>query len=84
MPKIQAHVDVPSIYINVDDLPTPEARPHAIPPTIQQPQQPQQPQRGGPFDRFRIVRTDVKASKRIVGRRETSGHRQNQRRSSTS
>jgi len=72
----QAHVGVPSVYINIDDQPaaTPDS-PRATegPP---QPQQPQQPQQAiVPFDRFRIVRTDVKGNKRIVGglKREVTG-----------
>jgi hypothetical protein len=42
----------------------------------QQPQQPQQPEKAiVPFDRFRIVRTQVKGDKRIVGdvKRQVTG-----------
>jgi hypothetical protein len=74
--KIQAHVDVPSIYINVDESPAqPDASSkHAD--SSHQPQQPQQPQQAVvPFDRFRIVHTDVKNNKRIVGdvKRQVTG-----------
>lgn len=75
----QAHVGVPSLYINIDDSPAPApAASTETPrnPAPQQPQQPQQPQKAiVPFDRFRIVRTDVKGSKRIVGgvKREVTG-----------
>jgi hypothetical protein len=66
---VQAHVDVPSIYINVQDAPDqPGAQKdssHNSPKGPQQPQQPEQPL--VPFDRFRIVRTEVKGGKRIVG-----------------
>lgn len=78
----QSHVDVPSIYINIDDNPdesepaqsgkasnTSSARP-------QQPQQPQQAEQAAvPFDRFRIVRTEIKNGKRIMGdlRRSPTG-----------
>ncbi len=70
--KIQAHVDVPSLYINIDDSPDqsgqPGLQPDSTRPQPQQPQQPQQRQQAVvPFDRFRIIRTDVKGSKRIVG-----------------
>jgi hypothetical protein len=75
---VQSHVDVPSLYINVDaapDQPDPAATKdstHAAP-GPQQPQQPQQPT--GSFDRFRIVRTEVKNGKRIVGdvKRQVTG-----------
>ena len=72
---VQAHVDVPSLYINIDaapDSPSPAAQPNSA----QAPQQPQQPQQPTlPFDRFRIVHTEVKGSKRIVGdiKRQVTG-----------
>ena len=76
---LRAHVAVPSIYINLDDDPstnrpppgqTASAKPSqpsldAPRATAQQPQQPVQPL--VPFDRFRIVRVQVKSGKRIVG-----------------
>jgi hypothetical protein len=71
--SVQSHVEVPSLYINVDastdqsgqpDKNSDRAQPQAAP----QPQQPQQPQQPiVPFDRFRIVRAEVKGGKRIVG-----------------
>lgn len=81
--KIQAHVQVPSLYIKPEDnqpeqpaQPGTEAstRPKASEP--QQPQQPQQPEGPMvPFDRFRIVKVDVKGGKRIVGdvKRQVTG-----------
>jgi hypothetical protein len=69
---VQAHVDVPSLYINVDpstDQPSSNSGP-------QQPQQPQQPEQPRvPFGRYRIVHTDVKNGKRIVGdvKRQVTG-----------
>ena len=65
---MQAHVDVPAFYLKPDDPDNPEQ-----PPQPQQPQQPQQPI--VPFDRFRIVRTEVKNGKRIVGdvKRQVTG-----------
>jgi hypothetical protein len=80
---IQAHVDVPSLYINVEE--TPGQEPAASEPTGSKserpeksssekdsshngPQQPQQPQQARvPFDRYMIVKTEVKGGKRIVG-----------------
>jgi hypothetical protein len=91
---VQAHVTVPSIYLNVEEedeapsLVIPDkpavqnksanttASPGATPqqpqsPQAQQPQSAQQAQQREqaviPFDRFRIVRTQVKSGKRIVG-----------------
>jgi hypothetical protein len=65
--SVQAHVDVPSLYINVDPAPgqTDASNDSHASQGPQQPQQPQQPI--VPFDRFRIVRTEVKGGKRIVG-----------------
>ncbi len=72
---VQAHAEVPSLYINLEESPDKaeqssisldSARPE--PPKSQQPQQPQQAQQPiVPFDRFRIVHAEVKGSKRIVG-----------------
>jgi hypothetical protein len=65
---VQAHVDVPAFYLKPDDQGNPD------PPA--QPQQPQQPQQAiVPFDRFRIVRTEIKNGKRIVGdvKRQVTG-----------
>jgi len=56
--KIQAHATLPSIYVNL----APPEETNAGP---QQPQQPQQPEQ--PWDRFHIVRMQVKKEKRIVG-----------------
>jgi hypothetical protein len=74
---VQSHVDVPALYINVD------APPDHVDPTaakdssraaqISQPQQMQQPL--VPIDRFRIVRTEIKGGKRILGdvKRQVTG-----------
>jgi hypothetical protein len=67
---VQSHVAVPSLYINVD--PGPEQPEQATPKDSgrvgQSPREPQQPQQPiVPFDRFRIIRTEVKSGKRIVG-----------------
>ncbi len=77
---IQSHVDVPSIYLNIDAAPDRPASPDApidsssTPPGPQQRQQPQQPQQRQqsqqpslPFDRFRIVKTEVKGDHRVLG-----------------
>jgi len=80
---VQSHVAVPSLYINIDAAPdrpdqpaAPAADSNRAPQASQRPQQPQQPQQATvPFDRFRIVRTEVKGSKRIVGdvKRQVTG-----------
>ncbi len=81
---VQSHVDVPSIYMNVDQA-IPEAdQPGLVPDSTRpgskqqpaQPQQPEQPQQPlVPFDRYRIVRAEVKGNKRIVGdvKRQVTG-----------
>lgn len=56
---IQAHTTVPSIYINV------RAEQDASAAGPEQPQQPQRPEL--PWDRYHIVRAQVKKGKRIVG-----------------
>jgi len=68
---VQAHVTLPSIYVNVE---TPQQISQPVRPPMggrqsgqampQQPQQPVQPQQ--PWDRFHIVRAQVKSGKRIV------------------
>lgn len=65
---IQAHVEVPSLYISLDAAPDLLAAAQATP-SAQQAQQPV------PNDRFRIVRADVKSNKRIVGdiKRQVTG-----------
>jgi len=72
---VQAHVEVPSLYINIDQDATQSTTPpdtHAAP----QPQQPQQPEKAiVPFNRFRILRMEPKGNKRIVGdvKRQVTG-----------
>jgi hypothetical protein len=72
--SIQAHVDVPSLYINNADEPAPFEG-HGVPlsstPSAQQPQQTQQPIASS--DRFRIVRIEVKNNKRILGEVKRDG-----------
>jgi hypothetical protein len=66
----QAHVEVPSLYINIDQAPDSPGDSHTSSGRSagQEPQQPQQPQQARvPFDRFRIVHADVKNGKRILG-----------------
>jgi hypothetical protein len=70
---IQAHADVPALYINIDNAPdiaSSSARVNAGP------QKPQQAEQASvPLDRFRIVRTEVKGGKRILGdvKRQVTG-----------
>jgi hypothetical protein len=72
---VQSHVDIPSLYINVDDRTSDDQPGHDSNSTAspQQPQQPEQPI--VPFDRFHIIRTEVKPDRRILGamKREPSG-----------
>jgi hypothetical protein len=73
---VQAHVEVPSLYINIDAAPDHPAAPKDSKPAPQDPQTSQPAQQPTvPFDRFRIVHTEVKSGKRIVGdiKRQSSG-----------
>lgn len=76
---VQSHVGVPSIYLKAEDGtpddhapkpggPTPQSSGDTAHEATAHPQAPQQPQQPiVPFDRFRIVRADVKGGKRILG-----------------
>jgi hypothetical protein len=76
---VQAHVEVPSLYINIDAAPDHPAAPKDSGHAAQDPQPPQQSQQpkppAGASDRFRIVRTEVKSGRRIVGdvKRQNNG-----------
>jgi hypothetical protein len=63
--RVQSHVDVPSLYINIDAPPDQFA--------AQGSQKPQQP--AAPGDHYRIVRAEVKGGKRILGdvKRQVTG-----------
>lgn len=70
--SIQSHVDVPSIYIKVDESTNSPQHPDDASSSGrsagQTPQQPQQPQQARvPFDRFRIIHAQLKNGKRILG-----------------
>jgi len=68
---VQSHVDVPTFYIKIDETADQPAQPDAA-----RPAQPQQRQGAiVPFDRFRILRVEVKGNKRIVGgvKRQVTG-----------
>lgn len=82
--KTQAHVEVPSLYIKPEDNEPEQPAQSSVEvdstrPKTTQPQQPQQPQQPEgpvvPFDRFRIVKVEVKGNKRIVGnvKRQVTG-----------
>jgi hypothetical protein len=78
--KIQAHVEVPSLYIKPEDNQPEQAQSGtdaaSTNPKSSQTQQPQQPAGAiVPFDRFRIVKVEVKSDKRIVGnvKRQVTG-----------
>jgi len=63
---IQSHVAVPTIYINIDQGSDQHATVESEHPP--QPERPQQPEKAiVPFDRFRILKVEVKGNKRIVG-----------------
>lgn len=67
---MQAHVEVPSIYLNIDAAPDHPDKPSPKYSNSdnQGPQLPQQPEKASlPYDRFRLVRTEVKSNKRVVG-----------------
>jgi hypothetical protein len=74
---VQSHVGVPSFYISADAAADPPQQAgisadridsRATSQSQSQPQQPQQPEGPiVPFDRFRIIRADVKNGNRIVG-----------------
>ena len=68
---VQSHVDVPSLYINVEPIPDQPEQPVTQQNSGRNPQGPQQPEQPiqpmVPFDRFRIVRVEGKGNKRIVG-----------------
>jgi hypothetical protein len=72
---IQAHVEVPALYVKLDDAAIqPGAQPDAT--RSSEPQKPQQPEQpAAPFDRFLILHVEVKGNKRIVGglKRQVSG-----------
>ena len=76
---VQSHVDVPTFYIKIDET---SDQPEAT--AASAPAQPQQPEKAiVPFDRFRILRVEVKGNKRIVGdiKRQVTGkvtHEQHQ------
>jgi hypothetical protein len=65
---IQAHVEVPSLYINVDTGPD-------SPPAPQATQKSDQSQQPAASDAYRILRLDVKGNKRILGdvKRQVNG-----------
>jgi hypothetical protein len=69
---VQSHVDVPSLYLNLDAAPD-HPDPTATKGSTNAAQSPQQP--SVPPDRFRIVRAEVKNGKRILGdvKRQVTG-----------
>jgi len=73
---VKSHADVPSIYINVEDLEpmessrdqTGSAQATKTESRRSEPEKAEQPEAAVvPFDRFRVVRAQVKGGKRIVG-----------------
>lgn len=78
---VQSHVGVPSFYISADAAADPQQQAGVVPDRaeshpVSQPQPPEGPvQPIVPFDKFRIIRADVKNGSRIVGdlKRSPSG-----------
>ncbi len=63
---IQAHATLPSIYVNLQgDSNSLAPQPSTDPQSPQGPERPEQPEQ--PWDRFHIVRTQIKGGKRIIG-----------------
>ena len=69
---VQSHVDVPALYVKLEDTP-PQPGTSANSSPSSQTKKPQQPEQ--PFDRFRILHVEVKGNKRIVGgvKRQVTG-----------
>lgn len=68
---IQSHVDVPALYVKIEDTPPPsDPKSASAPPSDADKQPPSEPS-----DRFRILRVEVKGNKRIVGnvKRQVTG-----------
>ncbi|HXJ85309.1 MAG TPA: hypothetical protein VMS18_00695 [Candidatus Binatia bacterium] len=68
---IQSHVDIPALYIKLEDTP-PQPANTSDSNKSSDPQKPQQP---APSDTFRILHVEVKGNKRIVGdvKRQVTG-----------
>lgn len=72
---VQSHVAIPTFYMKIDETPD-QAPEQPASSASSRPAQPQQPQQAiVPFDRFRILRVEVKGNKRIVGdiKRQVTG-----------
>lgn len=72
---IQSHVDIPALYIKLEDTPPEPTTKADSSHTSEPPQQPQQPSHPAPSEEFRILHVDVKGNKRIVGdvKRQVTG-----------
>jgi hypothetical protein len=69
--KVQSHVGVPSLYLNLGPDATQVDLSKPNKPKANAPEQPEQPQQAEgaivPFDRYLIIRATVKGDKRLVG-----------------
>lgn len=70
--KVQSHVGVPSLYLNVGpDIPQPDSSKSAKSGVANSREEPEKPQQAEsaivPFDRYLIIRAAVKGDKRLVG-----------------
>ena len=64
---IQSHVDIPALYIKLEETLPPEPGPAVDSSRASDPQKPQQPVQAAPSETFRMLHVEVKGGKRIVG-----------------
>lgn len=65
--KVQAHVGVPSVYVNTNDDPEQAANAKPAASAADQSSQPKAKATSDSSDRFRIVKLEIKGGKRVVG-----------------
>lgn len=64
---VQSHVDVPSLYLNLEPVPDQPSHARASSRSPEGPEQSEQPEQPlVPFDRYEIVRAEVKGGKRVI------------------
>jgi hypothetical protein len=73
---VQSHVAIPTFYLKIDETSDQPSSEKPAASDSSRPAQPEKPQQAiVPFDRFRILRVEVKGNKRIVGdvKRQVTG-----------
>jgi hypothetical protein len=72
---VQSHVEVPTLYIRLEDSPPASGQPASRPDSNSKSQDPKSPQPISPSDHFLILHAEVKGNKRIVAgvKRELTG-----------